>query len=493
MYKKSKITYLLLLALTGFSGCWRPWGSDSPSAFHEELSVSHDLSKVLEMEDVAPVVIVGSGPAGLTAAIYVARAGMKAFVFTGPQPGGQLIDTTFIENWPGLGAKKSLGPDLMKDMRVQAESFGACIINDIITKIDFDVWPFTIETDNGRSFSALSVIIATGATPKRLNIPGEEEYWGKGLTTCAVCDAPMMKNKNAVIIGGGDTAAEQVFELAPYAKQITVLVRKDFLKASDAQKERILAYDNVSIEYNKEVKEIYGKNGEVAAIDVFDNKTNTLEKRDIDGVFLAVGHEPNSAIVSEKIKNESGYITVLGRSQKTNIPGVYAAGEIQDVSYKQAIVAAGEGAKAALDATGFLYEIGFNKEMSNRLEKQFFETFAEHRLELKEITQVDEFEQHVLQQKGLVLFDFYADYCPGCIKMLPVLGAVAHEMQGKVTIVKANHQKAKKIIVDLFYNHDVKVKHVPSLLVYKDGKYLETNSSIMTQKQLREYVNQFLD
>jgi thioredoxin reductase (NADPH) len=486
---KNKIAYILLLASFGFAGCWRPWNSES----NKELSANHDLSKVLTMQDVAPVVIVGSGPAGLTSAIYIARAGMQAFVFTGPQPGGQLIDTTFVENWPGLGTQKSLGPDLMQNMRDQAQSFGACIINDSVTKIDFDTWPFAIETENGRKFSALSVILATGATPKRLHIPGEDTYWGKGLTTCAVCDAPVMKNKDVVIIGGGDTAAEQVFELAPYAKNITVLVRKDFLKASDAQKERILAYQNVSIEYNKEVKEIYGENGEVTAIEVFDNKTKTKEKRAINGVFLAVGHEPNSEIVSEKIKNSSGYITTLDRSQRTAIPGVFAAGEIQDVSYKQAIVAAGEGAKAALDATAFLYELGFNKEASNRLEKQFLETFAEHRLQLKEISQVDEFEREVLQKKGIVLFDFYADYCPGCIKMLPVLEALAYEMQDVVTVVKANHQKSKKIIVDLFYNHKVSIRHVPSLLVYKDGTYLETNSTIMSQRQLKEYLQQFLD
>lgn len=484
MFMSGTKIYFLLITLLGLSGC----GDNPPSG---SSHLSYDMSKALSMEDVAPVVIVGSGPAGLTAAIYVARAGMKAFVFAGPQPCGQLTSTTFIENWPGR--IKSMGPDLMNDIKEQAESFGACIINDTVTEIDFDSWPFAIKTDNGRSFSALSVIVATGATPRKLGIPGELKYWGKGVTTCAVCDAPLLKKKNAVIIGGGDTAAEQVFELAPYANHITMLVRKDFLRAGNAQQERVLAYDNVSIEFNKELKEVYGNGNEVTGIKVFDNKTNSLEDRDIDGVFLAIGHTPNSQLFPESIKRKTGYLSMVGRSQGTKIPGVYAAGEIQDAVYRQAVVAAGEGAKAALDATGFLYEAGFNKDISNQLEEKFFETFSENRLDLVDITEVEEFNEQVLNRKGLVLFDFYADYCPGCIKMLPILGAVAHDFQGEVTIVKANHEKARSIIRDLYFNHKVKVKRVPSLLVYKDGKHLETNSSIMSHKELTHYIESFLD
>lgn len=483
MFMRDKKSYFLVIALLGFSGCW-----DNPPS---EQPLSYDLSKALSMEDVAPVVIVGSGPAGLTAAIYVARAGMQAFVFAGPQPCGQLTSTTFIENWPGR--IKSMGPDLMSDIKAQAESFGACIINDTVTEIDFNEWPFAIKTDNGRSFSALSVIVATGATPRRLSVPGESEYWGKGVTTCAVCDAPLLKGKDAVIIGGGDTAAEQVFELAPYAKHITMFVRKDSLKASDAQQERVMAYDNVSIEYNKELKEVYGNGKEVTGIQIFNNKENSLEDRDIDGVFLAIGHVPNSQLFPDKLKRKSGYLSMIGRSQSTKMPGVFAAGEIQDSVYKQAVVAAGEGAKAALDATGFLYEIGFNKDISKQLEQKFYETFSESRLDLTEITEVAEFEEHVLNKKGLVLLDFYADYCPGCIKMLPILGAVAHDLQDKVTIVKANHGRARPIVRDLYFNRKIKVKRVPSLLVYKDGEYLETNSSIMSHKELTNYVNSFLD
>lgn len=490
MFYKRTFAFFSLVMLWGLSGCLKK-SSDAGSD-------THDLSKVLLMEDVAPVVIVGSGPAGLTAAIYVARAGMQAFVFSGSQPGGQLTSTTYIENWPGV--QKSLGADLMKDIKQQAVSFGACIINDTITNIDFDTWPFSIQTDNGRSFSALTVIVATGATPRRMNIPGEEQYWGKGVTTCAVCDAPMMKQKDVVIIGGGDTAAEQVFELAPYAKNITVLVRKDTLKASDAQRERMLAFDNVTIEFNKELREVHGEHGEVNLIDVYDNKKEVMESRPIGGVFLAIGHTPNSKILPDKIKNEYGFVNVQGKSQRTSIPGVFAAGEIQDNEYKQAVVAAGEGAKAALDATSFLYELGFNKEVSNRLEKSFFETFSEHRLPLTSITQVEELDREVLNRKGLVLLDFYANYCPGCIKMLPILETVAHELQDQVTIIKANHEVSKDVIYDLYFNYEkfgvddkIAVKRVPSLLVFKDGKYLDTSSDIMSQRELLAFVRSFLD
>jgi thioredoxin reductase (NADPH) len=485
MFISKKNTYFLLISALMLSSCKDKTKHDHPSG------PSHDLSRALEMKDVAPVVIIGSGPAGLTAAMYVARAGMKAFVFAGPQPCGQLTGTTFIENWPGK--MKSMGPDLMNDIKAQAESFGACIINDTVTDIDFDCWPFAIKTDNGRSFSALSIIVATGATPRRLDIPGESEYWGKGVTTCAVCDAPLFKGKTAVIVGGGDTAAEQVFELAPYAKHITILVRKDSLRAGNAQQDRVLAYDNVSIEFNKELKTVLGNGKEVTGIEIFDNKNNTVEERSIDGVFLAIGHVPNSALLPNKMKRKTGYLSMIGRSQQTKIPGVFAAGEIQDSVYRQAIVAAGEGAKAALDATGFLYEIGFNQDISRELEQKFFETFSENRLEIVEITKVEEFQELVVNKKGLVLLDFYGDHCPGCIKMLPILEIVAHDMQDKVTIVKANTQKARSIIEHLYFDHKIKIKWVPSLLVYRDGKYLETNSLIMDQKELKKYVSSFLD
>ncbi len=352
----------LILTLVCLSGCFS----------QKDDSIHLDLASALKLENVIPVAIIGSGPSGLSAALYIARAGMKAFVFGGPTPCGQLTQTTFIENWPGR--EKVLGVDLMNDVKHQAEFFGACIINDTVTSVDFSQWPFTLKTEEGRELKALSVIVATGAHPKVLSIPGEKKFWGKGVTTCAVCDAPFFGGKEVVVVGGGDSAAEQVFELAPYVKKVTVLVRGESMRAAKLMQQRMLAYDNVDIEYNKQPHGIYGDESGVKTIDIYDHKTHLVENRPIDGVFLAIGHTPNSEMFKKDLHvDELGYLVMKGRSQETSKKGVFAAGEIQDRTYRQAAVAAGEGIKAALDVTSFLYELGFNSKISQALEDNFIE------------------------------------------------------------------------------------------------------------------------
>ena len=456
------------------------------------LPSHYQLSNALKQENVVPVAIIGSGPAGLSAALYIARAGMKAFVFAGPVPCGQLTQTTFVDNWPGKA--RVMGMDLMKDIQAQTESFGATIIHDTVTSIDFKTWPFALQTEDGKNFKAMSVILATGASPKKLNIPGENEYWGRGVTTCAVCDAPHFRKKEVVISGGGDSAAEMVFELAPYVNKVTILVRKDAMRAAVAMQKRIAEYANAAIEYHKEIKAIYGDNQTVTAIDVYDNKTQQTERRSIDGVFLAIGHNPNNKILQGGIQlDEHGYVIMQGRSQQTLTPGVFAAGEIQDSSYRQAIVAAGEGAKAALDATEFLYSMGFNTEIGLKLDQNFFEHFSDEVLKIQEITTNKELYDLVLNSKGLVLLDFYSTDCPGCMHMLPLLEAIALKLAGRVTILKTDAAKVRSTILkELYWIHDIKVKKTPSLLVFKDGKIQEINTRLMTKPQLMEFLQKFL-
>ncbi|MBP6892432.1 FAD-dependent oxidoreductase [Candidatus Babeliales bacterium] len=478
--------FLLILPMICLVACLKR------SAENFKPSVHYHLNDALKEENVVPVAIIGSGPAGLSASLYVARAGMKAFVFAGPVPCGQLTQTTFIENWPGRD--RVLGMDLMSDIKKQAESFGATVIHDSVMKINFEQWPFAIETEDGKKFKAMAVILATGAQPRKLNIVGESEYWGKGVTTCAVCDAPYFKNKEVVISGGGDSAAEMVFELAPYVKKVTILVRKDAMRAAVAMQKKVFEHPNAVVEYHKEIKAVYGDGQTVTSIDVYDNQTKNTERRTIDGVFLAIGHDPNNQMLQDGIKlDEHGYVLMDGRSQETLTPGVFAAGEIQDPVYRQAIVAAGEGVKAALDATSFLYEIGFNSEIGLKLDKNFFEHFSDIKLELQEITENKELYDLILNAKGLVLLDFYSTDCPGCMQMLPSLEAVASKLADKLTILKTNALKIRTTILrELYYEHDIKVKKTPSLLVFKDGKLLDLNTKIMTKSQLMEYLQKFL-
>jgi len=474
-------TLPIIFMVAFFSGCFSKKN-------HEERHF--DLSVALQVDNVVPVAIIGSGPAGLSAALYIARAGMKAFLFGGPTPCGQLTQTTFIENWPGR--EKVLGIDLMHDIKNQAEFFGACIINDTITYADFSTWPFTMRTEEGREFRALSVILGTGAYPKRLSVPGEKKFWGKGVTTCAVCDAPFFLKKNVVVVGGGDSAAEQVFELAPYANKVTVLVRGNEMRAAKIVYKRLLAYENVEIQYNKEVKAIHGDTA-VESIDVYDNKTKTTENRRIDGVFLAIGHVPNTELFKKDLDvDDFGYLKMKGRSQQTSMPGVFAAGEIQDSQYRQAAVASGEGIKAALDATSFLYELGFNMKVGQELEDNFFENFTDERIDLKDITLLSEFTEEIINQPGLVVLDFYSKTCPGCVRMLPSLESLSHHLQDKVKILKCNTNNSIEILRELKFKLGLSVKTVPTIFIFKDGKFVARTNEIMSRKELFAFVHQFI-
>jgi thioredoxin reductase (NADPH) len=454
--------------------------------------VHFDLQEALKIENVVPVAIIGSGPSGLSAALYIARGGMKAFVFAGPTPCGQLTQTTFIENWPGR--EKVLGIDLMHDVKHQAEFFGACIINDSITSADFSQWPYSLKTEEGREFKALSVILATGAHPKVLSVPGEKKYWGKGVTTCAVCDAPFFVGKEVVVVGGGDSAAEQVFELAPYVKKVTMLIRGESMRAAKLMQQRVLAYDNVEIEYSKEIRGIYGDDAGVQTIEVYDLKTRELETRSIDGVFLAIGHTPNSQMFKKDLEvDELGYLVMQGRSQQTSKPGVFAAGEIQDRTYRQAAVASGEGIKAALDTTSFLYELGFNSKIGEMLDNNFFENFSDESIELQEISRLVDFNKYVIDQPGLVVVDFYSKTCPGCIRMLPSLESLAHHLKDSIKITKCNVSNSIEILRELKFNRGLRVKTVPTIFLFKDGKFVARTSDIMSKKELFTFVSQYLN
>lgn len=491
MQKLFKII-ILIAPIVFFNACFKK--NEPKNDSENNAHIVHDIHKAIQKENVAPVVIIGSGPAGLSASLYIARAGMKSFVFAGPMPCGQLTQTTYVENWPGK--EKILGIELMQDIKKQAESFGATIIHDSVKEINFKTWPFEIITEDGRSFKSLAVIVATGATPRRLDIDGESKYWGKGVTTCATCDAPFFKNKNVVVAGGGDSAIEMVFELAPYVKSATILVRKGSMRAAMAMQNKLKAIPNAFVQYHKEITKIYGDDNMVTAIDVYDNETKLTEKRAMDGVFLAIGHDPNNKILRNGVDlDEHGYVIMKGRSQESCVRGVFAAGEIQDPFYRQAIVAAGEGVKAALDTVSFLYDIGFTVEIGAKLENNFFERFSDVKKELTEITTIQELYDQVINVKGVVVLDFYSLVCPCCMQMLPHLEAVAHKLQDKISIIKTDYSKVSKTIYpELVRKHDRRIDGIrlPSLLVFKDGKLLDINTKVMNKREMYDYFKGFL-
>ncbi|NVO20018.1 MAG: thioredoxin-disulfide reductase [Bacteroidetes bacterium] len=298
--------------------------------------------------------IIGSGPAGYTAAIYAARADLKPVVYTGLQMGGQLTTTTEVDNFPGY-PKGITGPEMMEDLKNQAERFGSDIRFGIIDNVDFSKKPFKVVTDDRKEIFAETVIIATGATAKWLGLESEKRYNGNGVSACATCDGFFFRGQDVAVVGGGDTACEEASYLAKMCKKVYLIVRRDELRASKAMQHRVLNAPNIEILWNSSTKEIVGDGKVVTGAMIGNNKTGGLRQIDIQGFFVAIGHQPNTEIFKGQVElDEQGYIKTIPGSTRTNIEGVFAAGDVQDHVYRQAVTAAGTGCMAAIEAERWL-------------------------------------------------------------------------------------------------------------------------------------------
>jgi thioredoxin reductase (NADPH) len=303
------------------------------------------------------VIIIGSGPAGLTAALYTARANLNPLVFEGFQPGGQLTITTEVENFPGF-VNGIMGPELMDVLRQQAQRFGAETVFKEVSKVDFTKRPFRIEVE-GEEFFADSVIVATGASAKLLGIPSEAEYMGYGVSACATCDGFFFKNQEVFVVGGGDTAMEEANFLTKFASKVTIIHRRDQFRASKIMQNRVMNNPKVSVVWDSVVDEVLGekKNGKktMTGLKLKNLKTGAITQVKADGLFMAIGHQPNTKIFKDILDmDEKEYLKVQAGSTKTNVPGVFAAGDVADSYYRQAVTAAGTGCMAAIDAERFL-------------------------------------------------------------------------------------------------------------------------------------------
>ncbi len=297
------------------------------------------------------VIIIGSGPSGLTAAVYASRAFLKPVVIEGPNPGGQLMGTTAVENWPG--EKSIMGPQLMMNMKEHAKHFGTEFISDSVTSVNFKEHPFTVTT-NKETLKANSVIIAAGASPNKLQCPGEDEYWGKGVTTCAVCDGAFYPEKEAVIVGGGDTAMEDASFMTKYTDKITIVHILDKLTASPSMQKRVLDNPKIKIIYSSTVTAIKGNESHVTEIEITNQETQEKQTLKTDVVFLAIGQKPNTQLFKGQLNmDKMGYLDLKDKT-KSSVEGVFIAGDIADFRYKQAIVSSGSGCMAALDAQRYL-------------------------------------------------------------------------------------------------------------------------------------------
>lgn len=444
-------------------------------------ALTFDIKELDSQKDIIPVAILGKGPAGLSAAGYVARFGWPPVIFEGPKPGGLLMETTWVENWPG--SIKILGQDIIDQLeRWASKQPEVQFASEVVDSIDLSRWPFKIHTESGLTVYALAVIIATGALPEKLGVSGEDTYWASGVSSCAVCDAPFFKDKRVVVVGGGDSAIEEAMQLAQHAHHVTVMVRKDQMRASAQMQNHLKEYSNVTVLFNKEVKEILGDGSSVIGIKVFDNKTNKTEEMPIDGVFLAIGHKPNSSLVAGQVDLDAHhFILTQGKTQKTSVQGVFAAGDVEDSLYRQAATAQGKGVQAGLDADRFLREIGLSADKIKQIEARLFKVQKDKTL-LIEIQSITELEKY-LSAPGVVFVDFYAQYCPTCIQMMPTVDAVAHEFASQAVFLKADIDVATDIVTQY------KVPKVPYIIIFKDGAPIATYNKIMTRAELQEILS----
>jgi thioredoxin reductase (NADPH) len=307
------------------------------------------------MTDVRELIIIGGGPAGYTAALYAARANLEPLVIEGFQWGGQLMITSDVENYPGY-ADGVMGPEMMAEFRRQAERFGTEFITDDVTRVDLSEQPFRVWVED-TEYRAKTVVVATGASARWLGLPGEQTYQGRGVSACATCDGAFFRDKELMVVGGGDTAMEEATFLTRFATKVTVVHRRDDFRASPIMVDRARQNDKIEFLTNAVIDDIHGE-GKVESVTLRDTQTGRTWEQHVDGVFVAIGHDPNTKLfVDELDHDEAGYLITKPGSTETNIPGVFAAGDVQDHTYRQAVTAAGSGCMAALDAERFLAEL----------------------------------------------------------------------------------------------------------------------------------------
>ncbi len=487
--KITRYFLLLLPIIILLNGCFKSTNSVN----------SFDYASVDKSDNLYPVVVIGGGVGGLTSAMYLAQANLDCLVLEGDKIGGALAQSYSVRNWPGI--ENISGEKLVANIKKHAQDSGAKIISAVAESVDFSQWPYLISikdlvTGKTRDILALSCIIATGSTPKFLEVPGEREYWGKGVSSCAVCDGGLYRDKVVAVVGGGNTAVHDASYLAALAKKVYIVVRRDQMRAVGKFKDETLGLNNVEVLYNKNIKKILGDGKKVTGVILYDNKKNTEENFKLDAVFLALGSPaPNNFMFKNYLEcDEHGYI-VLKHDQETSRPGIFAVGDVVNPEFKQAIIAAGEGCVAALQAQKFLSEIGYSipekkvgsspslgKEISAREKKELHHNVAAEELQEKNgksknmkkqevddgkvihVENLKQFESLVKNSSLPVVVDFYAVWCMPCKMMAPIFEELAKKFAGKVRFVKVNIDKIRSLAAEFM------IQGVPSFIFIKNGE-----------------------
>jgi thioredoxin reductase (NADPH) len=455
------------------------------------------------------LVIIGSGPAGYTAAIYAARANLKPFMFEGFQagglPGGQLMTTTEVENFPGF-PEGITGPELMDRMKAQAERWGAELVTEDVDFVDLSQRPFVVRSRQ-REVRTHSIIIATGATAKRLNLPGETAYWNRGVSACAICDGatPLFRNQDLVVIGGGDTAAEESLYLTKYGSHVHMMVRTDKLRASKAMQDRVLSNPKITVHWQTEVSDVFGlEGGTMTGVKLRDRPTGAESELAAKGLFYAIGHTPNTALFKDQINlDATGYIVTQHGSVETNVEGVFAAGDVQDHEYRQAITAAGTGCAAALlaerwlSAKGLIQEYRTTAAPAPTVETAAPETAAS--TATSTAATVEEVDVTATRHIGglalrklyhssdrLLIVKYVSPNCGPCHQLKPILNQVIDEYDGKIHFVEIN------IDADTEIAQAAEIVGTPTVQFFKNKNKVGEMQGVKQKSQYRELIESHL-
>ncbi|WP_044195488.1 thioredoxin-disulfide reductase [Oscillatoria acuminata] len=446
------------------------------------------------------VVIIGSGPAGFTAAIYAGRANLKPVVFEGFQmggiPGGQLMTTTEVENFPGF-PEGITGPKLMERMKLQAQRWGAELYTEDVQSVDLSQRPFVIRSDE-REVKAHTVIIATGATAKRLGLPSEHQFWSRGVSACAICDgaSPIFKGVSLAVVGGGDTAAEEAVYLTKYGTHVHLLVRREEMRASKAMQDRVLKNPKITVHWNTEAVDIFGNDDRMEGIKVRNIKTGEETDLQVRGLFYAIGHTPNTQLFKGQLElDEVGYIVTKHGTVETSVEGVYAAGDVQDHEFRQAITAAGTGCMGAMLAERWLSVNGVVQEFHQTEES---EKAPEPEKEQKSDTE-ENFDPAATRHVGgfalrklyhdsdrLIVVKYSAPTCGPCHTLKPILSKVIDEFDGKVHYVEIDIEADPEIA------DNAGVTGTPTVQFFKDKGLVDQVRGVKQKSLYREMIQNYL-
>jgi len=451
---------------------------------------------IMSNPTVENVVIIGSGPAGYTAAIYAGRANLKPVVFEGFQagglPGGQLMTTTEVENFPGF-PQGITGPALMDNMKAQAERWGAELYTEDVISVDLSQRPFTVRSEE-REFKTHSIIIATGATAKRLGLPSEHEFWSRGISACAICDGatPLFHGADLAVIGAGDSAAEEAIYLTKYGSKVNLLVRSEKMRASKAMQDRVLNNPKIQVHWNTEAVDIFGK-GHMEGVKLRNNQTGEESLLHVKGLFYAIGHKPNTSLFEGQLElDEVGYIVTKHGSPETSVEGVFAAGDVQDHEYRQAITAAGSGCMAAMLAERWLSVNALIQEFrqihhtpDNELEEQ---------PQAKPLTSV-EFDLNTTRHEGgfalrklfhesdrLLVVKYVSPGCGPCHTLKPILNKVVDEFDNKIHFVEIDIDKDRDIA------ENAGVTGTPTIQFFKNKELVSETKGVKQKSEYRKLI-----